>query len=113
MYEFVSNPHNLPTWATGLSGSIKNVDGEWIVEALFGKVKVTFAERNKFGVVDHEVTLKSGAKVHNPMRAVPRGSGSEVIFTLLRSPDMSDEKFLEDAKWVEKDLSTLKRLLEN
>jgi hypothetical protein len=31
---------------------------------------------------------------------------------LFRQPDMSDEKFLEDAKWVEKDLRILKDLLE-
>jgi hypothetical protein len=46
------------------------------------------------------------------MRVVPRGKGSEIIFTLFRQPDMSDEKFAEDAKWVEKDLKRLKGLLE-
>lgn len=112
VYEFVSNPENLPKWATGLGRSIKNVDGEWIAEAPMGKVKIRFAERNTFGILDHDVISASGGTFHNPMRVVPNGNGSEVIFTLLRQPDMSDEKFSEDANWVEKDLKILKAVLE-
>jgi hypothetical protein len=29
VYEFASNPENLPKWAAGLGGSIKNVNGDW------------------------------------------------------------------------------------
>ncbi len=49
VYAFVSNPENLPKWATGLGGSIKNINGEWIADAPMGKVKIKFAEENKFG----------------------------------------------------------------
>lgn len=112
VYAFASNPENLPKWATGLGGSIMNVNGEWIADAPMGKITIQFAERNAFGILDHDVILESGEKVHNPMRVVRNGDGSEVIFTLFRQPDMSDEKFMEDAKWVEKDLKILKGLLE-
>jgi uncharacterized membrane protein len=50
VYEFASNPENLPKWATGLSGSMTNVNEDWIAEAPMGKVKVKFAEKNQFGV---------------------------------------------------------------
>lgn len=93
VYDFASNPENLPKWATGLGGSIKNVDGEWIADSPMGKIKIRFAEQNKFGILDHDVILESGMRVSNPMRVVARGSGSEVIFTLFRQPDMTDEKF--------------------
>lgn len=112
VYEFASNPENLPRWAGGLSGSIKRVDDEWIAEAPMGIVKVKFAGRNKFGVLDHEVTLASGIKFYNPMRIFPNKDGSEVIFTLYRQADMSDQKFADDAESVEKDLDKLKILLE-
>jgi hypothetical protein len=112
VYAFVSNPENLPKWATGLSGSIRKVKGEWIADAPMGKVKVKFAEENKFGVLDHEVVLESGVKVYNPMRVIANGKGSEILFTLIRQPEMSDKKFAEDAKWVKKDLRILKDLLE-
>ena len=66
VYEFAADPHNLPRWATGLSGSIKKVGADWIAEAPMGKVKSKFAERNRFGVLDHEVELPSGVKVYTP-----------------------------------------------
>lgn len=46
------------------------------------------------------------------MRVLPNGSGSEVIFTLFRLPDMSNEQFAEDVGMVERDLKTLKDVLE-
>ena len=112
VYEFASNPENLPKWAAGLSGSIKNINGDWIAESPMGRVSIKFAERNKFGILDHDVTLPSGAKVHNPMRVLPNNDGSELIFTLYHRPDMSERMFAEDAKAVARDLEKLKSLLE-
>jgi hypothetical protein len=77
-----------------------------------GKIRIKFAEKNTFGVLDHEVILESGVRIENPMRVIANGEGSEIFFTLIRQPEMSDEKFEEDAKWVEKDLKILKGLLE-
>jgi len=113
VYAFASKPENLPKWATGLGESITRTNGEWVVDSPMGTVKLRFAERNGFGVLDHDVTLESGVTVHNPIRVVPNGGGSEVTFILFRQPDMSDEKFAEDSAWVQKDLRILKALLEN
>jgi hypothetical protein len=77
-----------------------------------GSVKVKFADQNKFGILDHDVTLPSGEKVYNPMRVFPNNDGSELVFTLYQRPDMSDQMFPEDAKAVTKDLEKLKTLLE-
>jgi len=113
VYEFASDPGNLPQWAAGLARSEIAKDGDaWIAEAPFGKVKIRFAERNEFGVMDHEVELESGMIVHNPMRVVSRGEGSEFIFTLFRQPGMTDEQFAADKAAVEKDLVALKNLLQ-
>jgi len=112
VYEFASKPENLPKWAAGLSGSIKKVDEDWIAASPMGKVKVKFAEKNQFGVLDHDVTLLSGVKFYNPMRVFPNNDGSELVFTLYRRPDVADQEFAEDAKAVEKDLAKLKTLLE-
>jgi hypothetical protein len=112
VYEFASDPENLPQWAGGLSGSIKKIDDGWLAEGPMGTVKVNFAEPNKFGVLDHEVTLASGIKFYNPMRILPNNDGSEVIFTLYRQADMSDQQFAIDAESVQRDLNTLKSLIE-
>ena len=113
VYEFVANPENLPQWAAGLSGSIAHVNGEWIAESPMGRVKVQFAARNPFGILDHDVTLPSGDKVNNPMRVVRNDDGSEVIFTVYQRPGMSDDMFADDTKAVARDLGKLKTLLES
>jgi hypothetical protein len=56
--------------------------------------------------------LPSGAKFYNPMRILPNNDGSELVFTVYRRPDVSDQEFAEDANSVEKDLAKLKTLLE-
>jgi hypothetical protein len=114
VYAFVSNPKNLSLWAAGLASSVVRQEGdEWIADAPFGKVRIRFERQNSLGVLDHDVTLDSGATVHNPMRVLPNGGGSEFLFSLFRRPEMSDEQYLDDKTAVENDLKTLKRLLED
>lgn len=113
VYEFASDPRNLTRWAAGLARSDVQQEGdEWIASSLMGKVRIRFAPKNPYGVLDHDVTLESGVTIHNPMRVVPNGEGSEFTFTLFRRPGMSDEEFADDKAAVEKDLRRLKELLE-
>ena len=63
-------------------------------------------------MLDHVVTLGSGEEVRVPMRVVPNGDGSEVLLTVFRSPRSTDEEFAADAGQVERDLATLKHVLE-
>jgi hypothetical protein len=112
VYEYASDPANLPQWAPGLGNSVDNVDGQWFVDTQSGRVGFAFVERNKYGVLDHEVTLPSGEVIYNPMRVVPHGDGCEVVFSLRRLPDLSDEDFARDAGLVQADLARLKHVLE-
>ena len=113
VYAFASNPANLPKWAAGLSNGITRQGDEWISESPMGRVKVKFAPANPFGVLDHDVTLPSGQVVHNPLRILPNGTGSEVVFTLFQLDGMSDQEFERDAGMVQSDLKRLKQLLES
>jgi len=113
VFEFASDPRNLPRWAAGLARSEVKRDGdEWVADAPFGKIRVRFVERSPFGVLDHDVKLESGVSIHNPMRVVPNGDGSEFVFTLIRQPGMSDGQFAKDKAAVEHDLKTLRDVLE-
>ena len=112
VYDFASVPMNFPKWASGLGRSIERVNDEWIAETPHGPMKVRFTERNSFGVLDHYVTPELGVEVYIPLRVIANGTGSELIFTLFRLSDMSDEKFAADAEWVMRDLNALKSLLE-
>lgn len=113
VYAFVSNPDNLPKWAGGLCRSVRRSNNEWIVETPQGPMKIRFVEKNNLGVLDHYVCPASGIEVYVPMRVLPNGSGSEVIFTIFRPPDMSDEKYAEDIGLVERDLQILQQVLES
>ena len=112
VYDFVVDGSNLPRWASGLGSAVRPDADAWIADGPIGRVAVRFAHRNDLGVLDHDVRLPSGAVVHNPMRVVPNGSGCTVTFTLMRLPGGSEEKFRDDAQWVERDLTRLKQLLE-
>jgi carbon monoxide dehydrogenase subunit G len=112
VYDFILNPENLPKWAAGLCKSVRKANADWIAETPQGPMKIRFAEKNDFRVLDHYVNPAPGVEVYVPMRVLPNGSGSEVIFTIVRSPDMSDDKFAEDIGLVERDLRTLKNVLE-
>jgi hypothetical protein len=111
-YEFLSVPENFPKWASGLAGSLRRDGENWIAETPEGRAVVRFSERNAYGVLDHAVTLPHGTTIYIPLRVVPSGNACELVLTLFRRPDMTDEKFAADAEWVMRDLSAAKRILE-
>ena len=96
VYDFVLNPKNLAAWASGLDDT----------------VKVRFIERNSYGILDHYVSIGSGAEVYVPMRVFPNGQASEVLITIFRQPGQNEEKFAKDTLWVRRDLEALKEVLE-
>ena len=113
VYAFLAQPENFPKWASGLGHSFHHRAGfEWVAETPLGIMAIRFSERNEFGVLDHWLLPESGAPMHNPMRAFPAGDGTEVVFSLVQRPELSDEEFARDAEWVAKDLAALKALLD-
>lgn len=90
------------------------VDGKWVANSPMGEIAIEFTPENSLGVLDHTVTLPSGASVLNPMRVIPiHENYSEVVFSLRRQPEMSDAAYEADANAVAADLATLKRILES
>jgi hypothetical protein len=112
VYEFLSNLENLPKWAPSTFPSIKEVNGEWLVDTPHGQNKVMLTEKNNFGILDHNVKLVSGVEVYVPMRVLRNGTGSEVLLTIFQTPEMTDEAFIQDIKMVERDLNHLKTIIE-
>lgn len=112
VYDFASNPENMPRWARALCRSIAYESGEWVIQSPDGPAMIRFTERNPYGILDHFVKLPSGQEVHVAMRVIPNGAGSEIIFTLFQLPGMSEKQFAEDARMVEGDLRNLKQALE-
>jgi len=111
VYAYASDPANLPAWAPGFVKSIEKSGASWIAQTSLGQVAMRFAASNEFGVLDHDVDLPSGT-VHNAIRVVPNGAGSEVLFTLIQFPGVSDLQFQQDMDTVRADLNKLRTLLE-
>lgn len=114
VYAFAAKPENMPLWASGLASGLTRDGDDWIADGgPIGNVRVRFAPANDFGVIDHTVILPDGRVVENALRVIPNGDGAEVMFTLLRQPDMDDAAFESDAAHVARDLHALAKLMED
>jgi hypothetical protein len=112
VYEFTSNPQNLPHWASGLGQGVKRAGEHWQVQTAQGALGLRFTPHNEYGVLDHTVVLSDGTEVYVPMRVMPNGKGSEVMLVLFRQPGVDDAEFARDAGLMQNDLRALKALLE-
>ena len=74
-YDFLLVPGNFPKWASGLAGSLAQIDGEWVAATIHGPLKVRFSDRNEFGVLDHSVFPPDGEEIYVPLRVVANDSG--------------------------------------
>ncbi len=113
VYAFAANLDNLPHWASGVGNTVRREGDGYVLEGgPLGKITYRPTPKNDLGVLDHDVTLPSGQTVHNPLRVLPNGEGSELVFSVFRLPGVSESDFARDTATVEKDLRTLKRLIE-
>lgn len=112
VYAFLSVPENFMRWASGLAGSLAREGDGWVAETPEGTMPVRFTPPNPFRIADHWVIPPAGPEIAIPIRVLANGSGSEVTLHLFHLPEMDDARFARDAEWVERDLATLKRVLE-
>lgn len=129
--EFLADPLNMNHWAAGMGHSLRQDGGGWQAQGPDGPLCIRFSPPNAFGIADHWVTLpgRNGAAdtvVYVPLRVIAHEASdahgteksgteksvSEVQFTLLPLPGMSDADFARDAALVRRDLETLKAFLE-
>jgi hypothetical protein len=69
-------------------------------------------EPNPLGVLGHGVTLATGVTVTNSLRAIPNGTGSELVMVLLQWPHMSAEEFERDVRAVTDELQRITDVIE-
>jgi hypothetical protein len=96
VYEFLAEPRNFACWAKGLD---LNQD-------------IRFSARNPWGVADHSVFLAGGREIYVPLRAIRNGTGTEVLLTFFRQPDMTHDVAERDTQLMQGDLYALKAVLE-
>lgn len=111
VFEFVSQPESLPQWARMFCKLLEPSGGDWYVHTPDGRVRIRFDEDVTSGIMDHFIRPDNGIEFMVPMRVVPNNAGSEIIFTLFRDPDISNEKFALTIDWVRRDLNMLNEIL--
>jgi hypothetical protein len=112
VYAFAAEPDNLARWAAGLASSQVTREGDTLlVSGPMGEIRVVFAERNPYGVLDHDVTTPDGTTTSNPLRVVAHPEGAEVVFSV-RQLALTDDELERDADLVQADLDRLRDLLE-
>lgn len=113
LYERIWQPAFFQQWASGLAESgLREQDGQWLADGQDGPIRIRFTPYNNHGVMDHFVDQGDGPEIYIPLRVVQNGAGAEVMLTLFRQPDMDDDRFAGDIKWVNRDLKALKSLIE-
>lgn len=113
LYERIWRPEFFPKWASGLAQSNLRKEGDtWCADDPEGQIRIRFTPHNEHGVMDHFVDTGAATEVYVPLRVLQNGVGAEVLLTLFRQPEMDDERFAADAKWINRDLRKLKALIE-
>ena len=89
-----------------------NDDGWWSFTGLHGKARLKFNENKSFGILDHQyVDEESSWNV--PMRVVPSGDFSEVVVTLNKPTELSDEQFDQRISEIGEMVDTMKNIIES
>lgn len=116
VYQFMAEPQNMPKWTTALGPSFHEIGARtWIADEPpdpRGPVTMRFCERNEYGVLDYEVSRSGEAALLVPIRVFANEDGTELLFTYLQRPGVTNEHLESEVEWVTTDLLTLKALLE-
>ncbi len=111
---YLGTPQNFIKWASGIGTLEQTGEGLWQATTPDGQcAKVHFSDANPYGIADHIIEMENGVRVSIPLRSIALDDRSTlVVLTLIQQPGMDDAKFAADARWVQKDLDTLKQMIE-
>ncbi len=109
---FLEDPANLSRWAVGFVKAVRQTESGWTVRTGSAEMGIRIDADHRRGTVDFRMLPAPGVEILAPSRVVPRGAGSEFIFTQFQAPDMSDQAFASSIETVKHELSVLKALLE-
>ena len=87
-------------------------DGWWSFTGPYGKSKLKFNQNRSLGVLDHfYVDEESSWDV--PMRVIPSGDFSEVVITLNKPDELTDEQFDKRMTEIEDMVMSMKQIIES
>ena len=86
-------------------------DGWWSFSTPRGYAKLKFNENKSLGILDH-MFIDKESKWDVPMRIVSSGDESEVIITLIKPDELTDEQFNERMIEIEQVFGNMKKIIE-
>jgi len=86
-------------------------DGWWSFSTPRGGAKLKFQENKSLGILDH-VFIDAEAAWNNSMRVISKGEESEIIITLTKPRELTDEQFNERMLEMELALGNMKKIIE-
>ena len=87
-------------------------DGWWSFTGPYGKSKLKFNQNKSMGVLDH-LYVDEESSWDVPMRVVPSGDFSEVIITLNKPDELTDEQFDKRMAEIEEMIVSMKQIIES
>jgi len=112
VFEFVSNPENLPKWAGGyFKGVYRDQDG-WALETDLGRMALDVQADARTGLVDFHIQPPIPIKITASCKVTAAGSSSHLTFTHYQIPFLPPKYFERQKQEIAKSLSVLKQLME-
>jgi len=89
-----------------------NDDGWWSFTGPHGKSRLKFNENKSFGILDHQF-IDEESTWNVPMRVVASGDFSEVIITLNKPDELTNDQFDQRMSEMEEMVVTMKKIIES
>ena len=113
VFAFLADASTWPRWAIVNVKSINKADGDWWeMQTPAGKARLRIRPQEHLGILDHDFVAPD-AKWTVPARVVPNGTGTLFMITFFQPPTFTDEFFDQQTALVDKELATLKSILES
>jgi len=94
-----------------MSDAVKSGDGWWKFTTPRGTARLKFNENKQLGILDY-MYIDDESKWDVPMRVIPSGDESEIIITLIKPENITDEQFNQRMNEISQAFSNLKALIE-
>ena len=95
-----------------MSDAKMNDDGWWFFIGPHGKSRLKFNENKSLGILDHQY-IDEESSWNVPMRVVPSGDFSEVVITLNKPDELTDDQFNQRISEIGEMIVTMKNIIES
>lgn len=95
-----------------MPGAKLNDDGWWSFNGPHGKSRLKFNENKSLGILDHKF-IDEESTWNVPMRVVASGDFSEIIITLNKPDELTDNQFDHRMAEMEEMVVTMKKIIES